>query len=412
MTLAAVIAAEPSLSPAQVTAAFDAVIGTGAALRHLAIALAIDPDALCSGAPPVAGRLATALVAAGSSMFALPACARCGRTGWPLRRNESGHGVCDRCRAWQGATGCFVCGRTKPVAARTRQGLPMCERCRRHRQGQRRCGMCGTVAAIAVTGRDGQPDVCVGCYRLPDAVCARCGQTRPCNSATHADPVCKACADRSSVRCAHCGHDRPATARWPEGPVCERCYRAALARRGPCDGCGRPRRLVDPPGPLATRCATCAGTSVPGGHRCGGCGIEDRLFERGRCARCTLTRRATRLLAGDQPDVSAHLIPLRDAIAATPQPYSALNWLRQGAAAILLAEVAAGRLALTHQALNTPPPPASNRRVRVKTFYAYHLHHDARFIAWAPEGQRSPRTRPTWTRWRPKLDVKVCRWPG
>lgn len=248
MTLAAVIAAEPLLSPAQVTAAFDAVIGTGAALRHLAIALAIDPDALCCGAPPVAGRLATALVAAGSSMFALPACARCGRTGWPLRRNERGswgmRPVPGLARGHR-----MLCLRPhQAVAARTRQGLPMCERCRRHRQGQRRCGMCGTVAAIAVTGRDGQPDVCVGCYRLPDAVCARCGQTRPCNSATHADPVCKACADRSSVRCAHCGHDRPATARWPEGPVCERCYRAALARRGPATAVGAPADWWTRPG--------------------------------------------------------------------------------------------------------------------------------------------------------------------
>ncbi|HUG86865.1 MAG TPA: hypothetical protein VMM13_20010 [Euzebya sp.] len=230
VTLAAVVAADPSLSPAQVTVAFDATIRTGAALRHLAAALATDPDAMHVGAPAVAGRLATALAAAGSTTLAVPACTHCGRTGWPLRRGDDG-GVCDRCRTWQLATACTVCGRTKPVAARTAAGQPMCERCRRHSQGQRACGTCGTVAAIAVRGRGGRPDICVNCYRLPVSDCSRCHRHRPCYHADTASPVCPSCADRSTSTCAHCGADRPATARWPEGPVCEPCYRAALTPR-------------------------------------------------------------------------------------------------------------------------------------------------------------------------------------
>jgi hypothetical protein len=44
-----------------------------------------------------------------------------------------------------------------------------------------------------------------------------------------------------------------------------------------------------------------------------------------------------------------------DAITGTRQPRSALNWLRKGAGAALLAEVTAGKLAVSHQALDAHP---------------------------------------------------------
>lgn len=215
--------------------------------------------------------------------------------------------------------------------------------------------MCGTIAAIAVRAREDRPDVCVNCYRLPQAVCARCGRSRPCNFADGPEPVCKTCTPRATDVCARCGNDRPPTARWPDGPVCEPCYRAALSRCGHCGGCGRTRRLVDPPGPAADRCADCAGVSMPGGHVCRDCGVEDRLHERGRCARCALTRRTAKLLAGGQPTVPATFAPIYEAIVAAPQPYSVLNWLRNGAGATILADLAAGRLPVTHQALDVHP---------------------------------------------------------
>jgi len=139
--------------------------------------------------------------------------------------------------------------------------------------------------------------------------------------------------------------------------VCEPCYRAALHRRGVCTGCGQPRRLVDPAGPEATRCADCAGVAVPGGHVCGDCGVEDRMFERGRCARCALARRTHELLTDEHGDVPAALAPIATAVVAAPQPYSALNWLRDSAGAALLADIAAGRLAATHEAFDAHPRP-------------------------------------------------------
>jgi hypothetical protein len=89
--------------------------------------------------------------------------------------------------------------------------------------------------------------------------------------------------------------------------------------------------------------------------------VEDRLFERGRCARCTLARRTRNLLADDAGDIPVALLPVAAAIGAAPQPYSALNWLRKGAGAAILADLAAGRLPITHEALDGHPrPPAAD----------------------------------------------------
>jgi hypothetical protein len=217
--------------------------------------------------------------------------------------------------------------------------------------GHRPCGTCGKTAPVALRGRGGRADVCVNCYRLPLAVCTACGRRRPCNFADGGTPVCKTCAPRAVIACARCGLDRPPTARWPEGPVCDTCYTSALRRRSTCTGCGQQRRLIAPPGPGAIMCADCAG--LPRTHLCALCGVEDKLFEKGRCARCCLRGRAQDLLAGTE--AFPGLAVVIEAIAAARNPYSALNWLRTGAAAAILAEVAAGRTALTHQALDVHP---------------------------------------------------------
>lgn len=57
---------------------------------------------------------------------------------------------------------------------------------------------------------------------------------------------------------------------------------------------------------------------------------------------------------GAIPDI---LFGLAAAIAAPPNPRSALNWLRTGAAAAILADIAAGRLGLSHDALDGHPQP-------------------------------------------------------
>jgi hypothetical protein len=346
-------AAEGSLPRPVIDAAVQAAAPAGQALWRLAQVLAADPGALRAGAPPIAGRLAAELIGRGSATLAVPRCARCGRTGKPLFTSDAG-GVCQRCRAWQLAAPCSACGRVKPVAVRGEAGQPLCEVCRRRAgRASRRCGTCGKTAPVAVRGRGGRPDVCVNCYKLPEAVCAVCGRRRECNFAATGRPVCPSCSPRATATCARCGQDRPPQARWPDGPVCDPCYTAALKRRGRCASCGQQRRLVTPPGPHASTCADCAGLPVT--SACADCGIEDKLYERGRCDRCSLRRRVTVLLAGPDGQVPAGLLPVLEAICAARTPKSALNWLRRSHGAALLADLASGTLPATHQALDADP---------------------------------------------------------
>lgn len=351
--LAAVAVADPALPAAGASAAVAGVATHPAVARSLAAALVADPRALFVGAPPVIGRLVAALRAAGSVLPA-PACVRCGCTDRPLTRSGQG-GVCPRCRRRQLATACTRCGLVKPVAARDEQRHPVCARCAD--RPQRECGRCGRVRRIAIRGRDGAAEICDGCFRGTQAVCVGCGRRRPCAHLAQGRPTCQACRPRALADCAHCGRHRPPAARWPQGPVCDPCYTAALRHRGPCTSCGTTRRLVDPPGPAATRCADC--TSLPtahlAGHTCTDCGIEDKLYERGRCAACALRRRTDQLLRGDAEHIRPELSAVFDAITATTTPRSALNWLRRSAGAKVLTELATGMLTPNHEALDAHP---------------------------------------------------------
>ena len=187
------------------------------------------------------------------------------------------------------------------------------------------------------------------------ATCGICGRDRPCSGVADGRPVCAPCTRRRAARvCAHCGGTGPASVNWPEGPVCDSCYAAALTRRGTCTICGMHRRLVAPPGPCAAVCGDCSGTG-PAGHICQDCGLEDKLHERGYCARCSLRRRADALLAGAGGTVPAPLTGVRDSIITAGSALGALQWLRKGSGAPVLAAIAAGELALSHQALDSWP---------------------------------------------------------
>jgi hypothetical protein len=351
LVAAAAVAAAPALPGPAVQAALDATAATPAALRELAAAVAADPAALAAGAPPVVGRLVTELIARGAALPP-PTCARCGRVGRPLTRSAEG-GVCEPCRRRQLAAACARCAAVRPVARRDGEGRPVCARCAD--RPRRPCGICGDTRRISRRARGDCPDVCVNCYRRPEATCSGCGRRRPCAGAGGDRPLCATCTPRASAPCAHCGALRPPTARWPEGPVCDPCYTAALQRRGGCAACGTTRRLVHPPGPAATTCADCAG--LPTTHTCTDCGTEDKAYERGRCARCSLARRAGELLRAGAPDLPAELAGVYQAVCAARTPRSALNWLRKGAGAALLADLAAGRLPATHDALDAHPRP-------------------------------------------------------
>jgi len=348
--VAVVLATDPTLSAPQVEAAIAAVAGHPAALRSLAAALTTDPAALMIAAPPVVGRLVEALRAQGATSLPEPSCAVCARVARPLTRSSTG-GVCARCRSRELAAPCARCGVIKPVAGRDSERRPVCARCAD--RPQRQCGRCGRTRRIARRAHGDQPDICDGCFQLPEAICAGCGRRRPCGFAGTNTPICTRCAPRRSVTCARCGQDKPPAANRAEGPVCDPCYTAALRHRGVCASCQTERRLVAPTGPDATTCADCAGLAVT--HACIDCGLEDKLYERHRCQRCALRRRTGELLRAGGEAIPPELVAVHDAITATATPRTALNWLRNGAGAAVLADLAAGTTPISHAALDAHP---------------------------------------------------------
>lgn len=226
----------------------------------------------------------------------------------------------------------------------------------------RLCGQCNEIKAICVRATGTSPDLCVDCYQLPVGTCVVCGRTRPCAWVAAGTPTCLRCVPRTPAICAHCGQDRPPITRWTEGPVCGTCYDATLRRRGTCAGCGIERRLVSPPGPQATRCCDCSGLAPM--HTCDVCGREDKMYERGRCDRCALARRTAELMAGPDGTVRPALAAVHDTIVASATPRKALNWLRQGAGAPILAELAQGTMAISHEALDAHPRRRAANHIR------------------------------------------------
>jgi hypothetical protein len=99
-------------------------------------------------------------------------------------------------------------------------------------------------------------------------------------------------------------------------------------------------------------------------HTCERCGREDKLYERGRCERCALARRTAELMAGPNGIVPDALIGVHDTIISSAAPRKALNWLRQGTGAPILAALASGTMPITHQALDAHPSPRAANHIR------------------------------------------------
>jgi hypothetical protein len=99
-------------------------------------------------------------------------------------------------------------------------------------------------------------------------------------------------------------------------------------------------------------------------HTCTTCGREDKLYEKRSCERCTLARRTAELMAGPDGKVPAALAGVYDTIVASAGARKALNWLRQGAGASILAQLAAGTIAISHEALDAHPQPRAANHIR------------------------------------------------
>jgi len=114
-----------------------------------------------------------------------------------------------------------------------------------------------------------------------------------------------------------------------------------------------------------TVCAACAGHASV--FACTKCGREDHPYEFDRCARCVLHERMTVLLTDPTTgDIHERLRPVFDTLVGGPRPQSAIYWLRrrQRIGPGLLAQMARGQIAISHQSFNALPMDRTHNYVR------------------------------------------------
>jgi hypothetical protein len=167
--------------------------------------------------------------------------------------------------------------------------------------------------------------------------------------------------------CARCGHHGFPAASFPEGHLCRRCLDTALQAAGTCPGCGTADRGLPGLRDGARICRDCA--AITRHFSCLGCGTETGMTRRWHgssrlCGPCAVTREAARLLDDGTGAVAAPLTPLAGALAATTSPDATLEWLAQPHIRDLLTRLAAGELALTHEALDAWPRPRAVPHLR------------------------------------------------
>src|SRR5487761_1635207 len=153
--------------------------------------------------------------------------------------------------------------------------------------------------------------------------------------------------------CARCGRRAGLAANWPDGPVCRTCHNRAARTYGHCAACGTSRLLPGRRGDGEPVCRDCAG--ITRDFFCDRCGFEGFLLGGRLCERCTLTVRAAAALDDGTGHVSGTLAPLLEALAAMETPDTGLTWIAAAHVRELLAGLATGKVALTHQALAAQP---------------------------------------------------------
>ncbi|AIG74332.1 Hypothetical protein AJAP_07075 [Amycolatopsis japonica] len=364
-----IVAAAPGLDRGWLRTVILGVVVQPARQRQVAWELQDRPELLTGAAAEgtlAVRRLAAALADHGVEGMAPATCPGCGKH-QPVIRHQDGTISCNTCYQRARATACSRCGIVRSVVARTPDGGPLCSSCRPLvSYNQRTCSLCGQRGVIGGQA-DGAP-VCVGCYRLPTAVCSVCGRDRPCYRANSSAPRCLPCcrAARTAV-CARCGKLRQIAGRDPDrAPLCRPC----AVRREACCRCRRVRPVVGrvQDGPL---CWTCIETEPAYFRACADCGVIGRTHHFGLCARCAAPKVLRTLLAGADGTVRDELHPALDALGRT-EPAPLLEWLSRTSSRSMLAHLAAAQGPLTHATLDDLTPVAAAHHLR-HVLIAHHV---------------------------------------
>lgn len=273
-------------------------------------------------------RLAEILHDAGVVGVVRPSCGHCGRM---VRIDKPLDGVraCRRCHARSRAQPCGRCGAVRDPVTRDGQGQPVCANCMISDPANLEvCVNCGRRRPVNTRSPDGP--LCPGCPPLPTLRCSVCHRGRPCGiSRLTGLPWCPAC-QALTVRCSACGQAGPAGSGTLTEPVCRNCTASVFPD-----------------------CAACADGLRPG-----------------QCASCRLELRLRELLAGPDGAVLPSLGPLKEALAVTDPPGTALRWLAKPQVAAVLSGIAAGDRDLGHgelDRLEQTPVLAHLRSVLVAT---------------------------------------------
>lgn len=228
-------------------------------------------------------------------------------------------------------------------------GVRVCRMCIAHsRTGQ--CARCGAHREPVTRDDQGRP-VCANCF-ITDPVnletCIGCGRRRPVERRTPDGPLCSRCLALPILTCSICGQTTPCGISRATGqPWCPACQRRPAA----CSACGRLAAITS--GTLADpRCAGC--TPPPAWADCPACSDPGHPSP-GQCARCRINRHLDELMGPPGHCLPPGLEALRRDIATAEHPITAMRWLTKPAIAPILSGLAAGRIPLTHQALDEPP---------------------------------------------------------
>ena len=259
------------------------------------------------------------LHAAGIAGVVRPACPRCQRV-VRIDKPLDGQRVCRNCIAKSRIEECSRCGARREPATRDAEGRPLCPHCLiTDPANLEACIVCGKRRMVCNRTPDGP--ICPNCRPLPTLVCSICGRTAPCMlSKLTGQPRCGSC-DQREAHCTVCGRFRDIHSGTADAPICGPCTKPDTELWRPCPTCGEAERLTAP----------------------------------GPCRRCTLTQRLNGLLTDDTGTVPPKLKALHDALADTQRAATAMSWLSKGIVAVVLSDLASGRRALTHEALDELP---------------------------------------------------------
>jgi len=248
-----------------------------------------------------------------------------------------------------------VAGIVRPFCPRCRRvvridkpldGVRVCRTCIAHSRIQQ-CVRCGASREPVTRDEEGQP-VCANCFITDPAnleTCIGCGRRRPVERRTTHGPQCSACPTLPVLTCSICAATTPCGISRATGqPWCPPCQR----RHAACSACGHHAAITS--GTLTD--PLCAGCTAPAPWRdCPTCSDPD--YPRpGRCGHCIINSRLDELMGADSACLPPGLRTLRENISAAEHQITAMRWLTKPAIAPVLADLAAGRMPLTHAAFD------------------------------------------------------------